>query len=282
MIGRSQNVIDGQALKINRALLIRTETKFLVAEATARAISERLAVLCERDEHTPAGARDYASHSLYFDSPTRSLYRAKVLELQRQLKLRVRYYDDGPVWLEVKRKDGELITKSGCPLDRARWPRVLQDYFTEKIPGLLAPNGFLDMIQQLGGEPVCRVHYRREAWVSLVDDDLRITFDRDLRAEPAWGDLSLSMDPSSAALMDNPWDTHSAWGGSPVIMEIKTSKPVPAWMAALVDAFRLTPQGISKFAMGVEASDIRSPDLRTANTPWRPVPPTGAPALKAV
>lgn len=252
---------------MNGINIVRTENKYLVDEATAQAIAARIAHLCCRDVHTPAGGRDYPIHSLYFDTPRRTCYQANKFKQRERMKLRVRCYDEvGPLWLEVKHKSGNRVSKHRQRLERHRWPGVLSEIST-----FGTANGFLGEVQRLGCEPVCRIHYEREAWVGMVDDYLRITFDREVRSAPAWGDATLPDDPGSAALIDDPWATNSAWGGSPVILEIKCEALAPRWVAGLVESFRLVPQGLSKYVMAIESGTApfrRRPSQAVAKM-WR-------------
>ena len=72
----------------------------------------------------------YKVCSLYLDSPAFKTYRSREHGEKDRFKLRIRFYDnDGPVWLEMKRRDGFEQWKYRAKLKREFVPQLLQGKF---------------------------------------------------------------------------------------------------------------------------------------------------------
>jgi hypothetical protein len=240
----------------------RHELKYLLSEDAADALSRALPPFCERDAHT-AGATDhqYVVSTLYFDTPGRALYWASRMEHPHRLKVRVRAYETGPVYLEVKRKARGFIQKSRAAIPRDRWPERLAG----SMPGDATPaeRDFRAQIDRHLLEPVVLVRYRREAWLGAFDDYARVTIDRQVECHPQSA-LSLDADTPRLWPID---DSRSMLGiRRGVVVELKASMAVPLWMARLVSRLELWRQSFSKYCVSLERTTGRRNPMR--------VPPT--------
>jgi len=227
----------------------RYEFKYVISDALAHAVAAAVAPYCELDEHSALAAdRQYQIYSLYLDTPSFEFYKAKELRAKRRLKLRVRSYGaavEGPVFLEVKRKVGEIVVKSRARLTRDNWlAHVLQPLAPDASR---AERDFRSVRERSLAEPVLLVRYAREAYVSLVDSYARVTFDRAIAFQPR-SDWNIDGDAIGWRSGD---DTLATGSGSRVVLELKATANVPQWMMAVARRFDLQMTGFSKYCTGV-------------------------------
>ena len=161
----------------------RHELKYFIHPAEVEALRAQLRKGLVLDSHC-RGGRPYAIRSLYFDDIEDSAYYDKVDGVMHRDKYRIRIYrhSDQEIFLERKRKLGDLIQKSSVQITRrlceqmiAGDPRglyrssnpLLQDMFVQMRTKLLRPSVIVD--------------YEREAYLHPVEN-VRITFDLKLRS----------------------------------------------------------------------------------------------------
>lgn len=192
----------------------------------------------------------YAVHTLYLDSPRLSLYQATNTGEKNRFKLRVRFYDDGPgapAFFEIKRRRNDGIEKHrACvrreavrPLLRGEWP-ALRHLRRPDVRQLGALQEFHLLMQRLPATPRSHVAYQREAWMSPVDNSMRVTFDRQVQCEPQF-------EPDIAARIG---EAVTAFPNQ-VILELKFTGRLPHWCLDLVRVFNLVRRSAAKYAEGV-------------------------------
>lgn len=164
------------------SLPARHELKYFIAPAELADLRTRLRPSLRLDSHC-VGGRPYAIRSLYFDDVDNSAFFDKLDGVQNRDKYRIRIYNrsDAVIFLERKRKLGDLIQKSSVPITR----RLCEQIISGDPRGLYrADNPLLkDLFVQMRTRllrPVVIVDYEREAYVSPVED-VRVTFDTKLR-----------------------------------------------------------------------------------------------------
>ena len=243
----------------------RLELKYVVGERAAARVLRAIEPYCRPDRRdSPAyapglgGPRGYAVESEYLDTPSLAFHRAKMRGDPERLKLRVRSYAlAGPVYLEIKRRFGDVIEKTrvavaresveeavlgiGKPLDESPEARRIWERFS----GLVAGSG---------AGPTLRVRYAREAFTSLVDEYARVTFDRRIAAQRmrSWDDAGAS----------DPWceveDSLSERAPWPlVVVEFKCRSSVPHWMSEVIRHQGLQRQSFSKYSIGIFLTERR-------------------------
>ncbi len=259
----------------------RQETKLVIpleaAQATADAFDQELRphrYAGEGANHLPGA--DHFVTTIYFDTPSRHLFR-QAQAVDSNLKLRAReYYDLHPalidvatdpaelvryhpvLWLEVKYKDGEHTRKR-----RLAIPKVdVRDFFvrgriTAEMVMLQRQHhgaASADMLAEVAaicgrhGEPFqadCLVNYRRLAW----QDDagtLRLTLD-----------VHLAFYRPPADLFDRRQVLVREGLGTAVgrearcVLEVKTLAAPPGWLARVLESVSARRVAYSKF---IEAS----------------------------
>ncbi len=162
--------------------VLRTEKKYLIPDAAAGQIQARLSWMMNPDSH----CRDnegYTVQTLYFDSLYNKDYQEKRSGLEVRKKIRLRRYSGGGVCkLEWKQKQGEkqrkrslLVTETEAEALTAGNYEVLlykEDDLSRQFYTLMSEQVY---------RPCTLVEYKRFAYVEPTND-IRITFDRDIRA----------------------------------------------------------------------------------------------------
>jgi len=219
----------------------RHELKYLITEAQAAVIVERIRPFMRPDHHSGGG--QYPLVSLYLDSEDLRLCRESLDGVKNRYKLRIRSYSDDPdsiSFFEIKRRINQIIVKS-----RARVRH--RDVGLILAQGITAFSGtednrenlaqFLFYRRQIHADPVVRVRYTRQAFESRFDDDVRVTFDR-----------RISLNITRAPVLDL---NGFGWQRPPehgVVLEIKFTHGYPAWLARMARELGLRQQSISKYA----------------------------------
>ena len=233
-------------------LIRRYERKYLITEEQAALIADWVGTYCSRDpnaQDAPDG--QYAIHSLYFDTPQLDFFKAKEARELDRFKPRVRFYgirEPDAVFLEVKRKVNGVVMKTRAHLAAAEWPDVLHDA-AHPMAGRAGVDEFLGKVHGWAAAPVVHVRYRREPWVSLLDNYGRVTFDRQLECAHARGSDALRPVPEDWVSVDDPYWCNLPF--SPVVLELKCEQLTPVWMVDLVRAFDLMETAFSKYCKSI-------------------------------
>jgi SPX domain protein involved in polyphosphate accumulation len=230
----------------------RKEFKYYVPWERQDALRERFLMHMEYDPFC-VNRKDhmYSVRSIYFDTPGLLFYYEKIDGLKLRKKLRVRSYDkpgDHDVaFLEIKRKIKNIIMKerAGVPIGQA--PNLLNgarlNLLREKpsIPEKAALSKFIFLVKRLNLNPTVLITYEREAFVGVDDENLRVTFDCNVRSypNPDFDDLFREEDLRE---ISPPW----------FVLEIKFYGVMPLWTRELVRDFGLRKQAISKYCNGLD------------------------------
>jgi hypothetical protein len=230
----------------------RFELKYRLTEELAWQVREFVASHLELDENA-VGQPDYsyAVHSLYLDSDQLHTYWATVNGAKNRFKLRIRFYNEDastPVFFEIKRRVDNVIFKQRGGVHQAAAAALLAGQLPEagqlvsdEPRQRFALEHFLELAEALQARPKIHVGYRREAWVDPRGTHVRVTFDRQVRAEPR-PTLHFRTD------MVNPIRPF----GSQVILELKFTNFFPLWFREMVERFDLVRASAAKYCEAVE------------------------------
>ena len=237
--------------------LNRFEAKYIIPRQLVEPIKAFIRPYCELDKHCAAAGGKYFITTLQLDSPSLSLHYAKEWEAAHRFKLRVRTYGkppgDAPVFLEIKRKYFERVIKSRACIPFGEWkPGVLEKQTDElnlkSVKEREAFHEFVRLSEEINAEPRVYVRYCREAFVGLFDHYARVTFDSKLCYQPVfdmynWGGAGkfISMD---SGLVRNRRE-------SSLVLELKCTEQVPAWLIELVQEFDLIRCGNCKYSTAI-------------------------------
>jgi hypothetical protein len=231
----------------------RYEMKYIISDAKASAVRDFIRPYLEADEYAagrnPPG---YFVHSLYLDSPHMSLYQQTVNGEKNRYKLRMRFYDeepDSPVFLEVKRRTTDTISKTRAAVSRTSAEDFLNGkrlYFNDLLKqddkSKLGLTQFCELCDRVQAKGSIFVSYRREAYIHPTIAGLRVTFDRDLVGCAYRKEDGLKL----------PGESHRAPIPG-VILELKYIGRFPSWMGRLAQTFDLRRQSVPKY---VECFDV--------------------------
>lgn len=238
-------------MQADRLQLQRFELKYLVPESVAVAARDFVRAYLEMDEFCATLPQfSYPVHSLYLDSDALTFYQQTMNGDKNRIKLRARFYDDkmdSPVFLEIKRRMNNTISKQRCAVQREAIMQVLAGQSPD--PKLIASSNpahffalqrFLELMLQHRAKPTAHVSYVREAWISKVDNSVRVTMDRAVQfeAEPL---------PRISTEMNRPVSVF----GSEVVLELKFTNRFPIWFREFVRVFKITQGPAAKYAEGL-------------------------------
>jgi hypothetical protein len=234
----------------------RFELKYVLPERLAQAVRDAAAAYIQPDEFAVANPRSgYPVCSLYLDSPSMTLFQQTVEGWESRYKLRIRLYDNqpnSPVFCEIKRRRNQVIIKQ-----RVQAPRDLVDLaLSGQVQSLRSRNleravtsdaqevwdEFWRLRAELRASGITYVVYRREAYVGRNDDNVRVTFDREIWGAPYRPGERLKYPASGAAAPIQG-----------VVLELKFNERYPAWMHQLVTQFGLERCSVPKYVECVRA-----------------------------
>ena len=235
----------------DRLQLQRFELKYVIPEETALAVRDFVSSYLEIDEFGATLPNlSYPVHSLYLDSSDLKLYRSTINGDKNRFKLRLRFYEnrpDAPVFFEIKRRMNNTISKQRGGVRREFVGALLAghlpgaEHLISKEPKqLVALQNFCRLMSNLEARPKTHIFYVREAWMSQMDNSIRVTLDRQVQADP---------EPTArmAAEMIRPVSVF----GNKVVLELKFTNRFPDWFKELVRVFGLMQCGAAKYVDGV-------------------------------
>lgn len=219
----------------------RREIKFLLDDAQREALELVLAGRMRPDEHGPSTVRN-----VYYDTPTALLARRSAEHPAYKEKIRTRCYGTphpfDPVFVELKKKCDGIVYKRRCELPATDAAELLAgrgrprtqierelDWTCRRYEGL---------------RPTAYLAYDRVAYYAIDDRDLRLTFDRDVRAR--WEDVRLTGSDAGERVL--------APGIS--ILEIKTSKAMPIWLVRGLENIGARKSSFSKYGRAWELHGV--------------------------
>ena len=219
---------------------VRNEWKYQISPASAVLLSRRLAVFLKRDTHS--GQDGYLIRSLYFDDIAESAFYDKLAGVNEREKYRLRYYDadSDHIFLERKRKHGNLIEKDSIPVSRMVAQRMIKDMPLE-MGELSAPlmAAFAAQRSTRLMRPRVIVDYRRLAFV-YEEQNVRITLDSNIRSNLYRTD----------SFFDR-FTTLPVLENENVILEVKFDEYLPEKPKEALSRIAVMPQANSKFCQCV-------------------------------
>lgn len=230
----------------------RAELKYYFPNDITSDIREFIQKFAKLDSYAEeAHNGSYTVRSIYLDTDDFNFYYEKKDGVKIRKKLRLRSYNhfshDCISFLEIKRRYNNRIVKErvSMPLDLAEFihkecktPDTMQDI---SITNKSVIEKYIYNISRLNLRSTVLVSYEREAYFSNIDTHERVTIDKNVRSYifPELCDLFREDD------LKNVTNGNS-------ILELKFDGYMPKWMGRLVHEFRLRPESISKYCLGLE------------------------------
>lgn len=244
----------------------RHELKFLINSSTYKAIKEAFRPHIKLDPH---GNRDgyYTISNIYYDTEDHLFHHEKMFGQPFRQKLRLRTYNaptlESESFLEIKKKHHGFVNKRRTIL---KLKDAYQFFHAETglntVPNVEASNTqilkeahFLKTFYQL--KPKVLLSYDRQAFQGIHQNDLRITFDKNLRKrvhdirleKGCMGDLYVDPDV--------------------FVLEIKVSEKLPVWLTRILSDFRCNIQSFSKYSTSQNHFDTLTIQNNIANEEQR-------------
>jgi len=209
----------------------RVEIKYLLDEEEKNVLFEKIKPYLEKDEYYKS-----TIGNIYFDNKDNDLI---VTSLEKPLfkeKLRVRTYktpkeNDDDVFLEIKNKYNGVVGKRRIKMNLKEYYKFLDN--EEANNQILKEIKYHIDYYKL--YPKIYIAYDRYSYRGIEDNNLRITFDSNLRSRR--DDLKLESGDYGELYFDNPH----------YIMEIKTLDSLPLWLTKILSDLKIYPKSFSKY-----------------------------------
>ena len=239
-------------------IVSRYESKYIIPRSLVAEIREYVRPFCEPDPNTRGDPPEYVITTLQLETPNYALHYAKEDELDARFKMRVRTYGEigsAPIFAEIKAKFERTIVKARACVPFDMWNKEL--IYGTRVPPIFKNKKqeidflkFRRVVWETAARPEVLVRYTRESYIGVVDDYVRITFDRKLQYQrtDSWTDFGRSgiwrgMDSCTAQGFGLPY--------SGVVLEVKTYNTVPTWVVELVKRFDLQRSGNCKYSTAI-------------------------------
>lgn len=219
----------------------RFEHKYKIDTETFHKVLKVMDRHMELDSHCENHSL-YTIANIYYDTADNALIRESLSKPKYKEKLRLRAYGipdmDTKVFLEIKKKFQGLVNKRRTTLKLSEAYRFtetgikpeLKDYMNGQVLNEL--DYFINSHELL---PKVYIAYDRLAYFEKGNDDLRISFDTNIRTRRH--DVSLEAGDHGKKLLNN--DT---W-----LMEIKTSLAKPLWLCEMLSELEIKNTSFSKY-----------------------------------
>lgn len=240
----------------------RKESKFLISNSVYKEIEERLLEHMELDEFNKK-QEFYSISNIYYDTKDNYLIRTSLSKPQYKEKLRLRAYgvpkEDEKVYLEVKKKICGVGSKRRTKLslreayDFASTGELpeLKDYMNKQV---IKEIEYIFKIYEL--EPKVYLSYDRKAMFSKDNNNLRITFDTNIKTRRY--DLKLEMGSYGEELLEE-----GQW-----LMEIKSELSMPLWLSKLLSEYKIYKRSFSKYGNEYKKMLISNRQLEGDMNKW--------------
>jgi hypothetical protein len=178
------------------------------------------------------------------------LYRLSTEGIKNRYKLRIRFYNnDGPAFLEIKRRIAETIFKQRAAVTRRAAEDLLlgggigtADLVSRNEKSVIALAEFCERMAQLNAQGMAFVSFWREAYVLPHAEGARVTFDRQIAGQNYLPGGGLTIPTAEAAVTPDQ-----------VVLELKYMGRAPGWMKDLVGTFGLTRISFPKYVHSIDA-----------------------------
>lgn len=237
----------------------RFELKYVVTVRDVERLRDEIAAYMVRDPYADADGR-YMLTSLYYDTPARDCFWAKLDGLKFRRKLRIRHYEqqtsltnDTPVFVEVKQRIDRVTQKRRAVLPYGDAlelcdERMIPDY--DEQDEAVVHEAF-ELVVRHDLRPACITTYQREPWMGGdYDPGLRLTIDSDLRYRT--NDLWLDSKHPGRYMFPPQY----------AILEIKANDRVPFWLTHLVARNNLQLTRMSKYCASLDVAGYGQREAR--------------------
>lgn len=215
----------------------RNEKKYLLTEEQYHTLWEQISPYLKEDEYAHG-----TICNLYYDTADYELIRASMEKPIYKEKLRLRSYGvptgDDTVFVEIKKKYNGTVYKRrvGLPLIKAM--QGLEQGYIEPVPGQEQISSEINyFLQRYAGSlhPTVFLAYDRDAYQGIDDEELRVTFDFNIRSRQ-----------EQLSFLDG-MEGENFFQNGEVMLEIKTIGAYPFWLVHALEECGIYPTSFSKY-----------------------------------
>lgn len=211
----------------------RFEIKYLVSPEQQEQILRTARRYMRDDEYGR-----YSICNIYYDTDDFALIRASLEKPVYKEKLRVRSYgvpkDGGRVFVEIKKKFDGVVYKRRTVTSAQDAPLFLCGDLSRSDGGQISRE--IDCFQRrYRSSPQVFIGYDRMALAGVENEELRMTFDTDLR----WRRSDLDLRAGDGGMLLLPENK--------VLMELKIPGAAPLWLSRMLSELEIYPTSYSKY-----------------------------------
>lgn len=189
------------------------------------------------------GGKEYGIYNIYYDTPDDFLIRESLAKPYYKEKIRLRSYyspasPDSPVFLEIKKKIGGIVTKRRVSMTLAESDEYFATRHKPEIKKYITGQVFTELdafLEHYPVQPKQYISYQREAFFGKDNKDFRLTFDRKITDRRY--DLHLSEESYGNYII----------GADQRLMEVKVSDSMPAWLVEKLSELKIYKTSFSKY-----------------------------------
>lgn len=220
----------------------RKEIKFLLSMQQYEGLMAVIGEYMNPDKYC-VGGKEYGIYNIYYDTPDDFLIRESLAKPYYKEKIRLRsYYSpanaESPVFLEIKKKIGGIVTKRRVSMTLGESQEYLSARKKPQSEKYIQNQVFKELDAFLDHYPVSPkqyISYQREAFFGKDNKDFRLTFDRKLTERR----YDLGLDYSSYGNFIIEADQR--------IMEVKISDSMPDWLLHKLSELGIYKTSFSKY-----------------------------------
>jgi hypothetical protein len=240
--------------------MLRREYKYLAPVGIIDQLRSAIKPYIELDKYASIRPnKEYTVRSIYYDDKDLNAYYEKVEGIKNRNKIRIRCYNEynhtNIAFLEIKRRLENFIDKHRSPLkfeylEDLFYTGDIESYIIQKEPDALDnAKRFFFQINKNHMKPISLVVYDREAFFSIFDSNIRITFDKNLRYYSFPDTASFYNESLLKSAMPKYF-----------ILEIKFYKGFSEHFQDIINRFVLVRLALSKYQICIDAeNDIITP-----------------------
>ncbi|MDO4282150.1 MAG: polyphosphate polymerase domain-containing protein [Clostridia bacterium] len=177
--------------------------------------------------------------NIYYDTDSYELAIKSIQKPTYKEKIRIRSYDipneNSKVFLELKRKCLGVVTKRRIAVKLKTFQKYIAKGKLDNIENLQIYNEIDYAFKKYQLVPKIMVAYDRDSYYLRESEDIRITFDKNLRSR--LNDLDLTYGDEGELFFEE--DIR--------IMEIKSCSAIPIWFVKILNELKIYPVSFSKY-----------------------------------
>ncbi len=211
----------------------RVEKKFVLSRSHAEELKRRIS-----DHVVPDHYPEYDLYNIYFDTVNNDIVSKCLSKSAYKEKIRLRSYVpcelDDKAFLEIKRKHNGLGQKRRIDITPFRALKAMRKRGLEET-GTQIEREIDYFLKRYKLTPAMFITYHRTAYSGIEDNDLRITFDENIRYRTE--NISMKINGNE----------RSFTGHDTIVTEIKACGRYPLWLTEILSDLGLHDQSFSKY-----------------------------------